>query len=349
MNRPHGCSTPGCGSPDARLYPAGWRCDTHAPGAALSATQTPPETDRALIATDDRERLLWAATALAERGWRVFPCQPGGKRPALRSDWEHRATTDTARIARCWATGPYNIGVACGPSHLIVIDLDQPKPGESKPPEWAHDTGVNDGADVLAALCIAEGQPWPAGTTFTAATPSGGTHLYFTAPPGAAYRNTAKRLGWLIDTRAHGGYVVGPGSVIDGTPYTIVNSDPPGQLPPWLADRLASLAADPAAPEWTGPPPGDGMSEREGTGYALAALRGEVNRVLAARPGTRNHTLNQAAFALGQLTAAGLLPPKLAYDALMRAATQTGLPPREAARTVGSGLNSGARKPRSAA
>jgi hypothetical protein len=336
----------GCPDP-ARLYPAGWRCDTHAPGAAPSGPQTPAEPVSLAMPADDRQRLSWAATALAERGWHVFPCQPGGKRPALRADWEHRATTDTGRIARCWATGPYNIGVACGPSGLAVIDLDTPKPGQPKPAEWEHDTGVNDGADVLAALCEQARQPWPAGTTFTVATPSGGTHLYFTAPDGARLRNTAGRLGWLIDTRAWGGYVVGPGSVIGGTPYAVANPDPPEPLPAWLAEQLA---ADPAPPpDVTGPPFGDGMGGNQATGYALAALRGEVERVLIARPGTRNSTLNEAAFALGQLTAAGILPHRLAWDALTRAATSIGLPPREASRTIGSGLASGTRKPRSAA
>jgi hypothetical protein len=318
---------------------------TH-PGAAPSAPQAPPEPASEPTPADDRQRLLWAATALAERGWHVFPCQPGGKRPALRQDWEHRATTDTARIARCWATGPYNIGVACGPSDLIVIDLDTPKPGQAKPPDWEHDTGVGDGADVLAALCEHARQPWPS-ETFNVATPSGGTHLYFTAPPGAQLRNTAGRLGWLIDTRADGGYVLGPGSVIGGTPYTVVNPAAPVPLPTWLAARIATDTAPP--PEVTGPAFGDGMGGTQATGYALAALRGEVDRVLAAVPGTRNSTLNGAAFALGQLTAAGMLPAKLAYDALMRAAADTGLPPGEASRTIGSGLGSGTRMPRNAA
>jgi hypothetical protein len=272
----------------------------------------------------------------------VFPCQPGGKRPALRQDWEHRATTDTARIARCWATGSYNIGVACGPSGLVVIDLDTPKPGQARPPDWEHDTGIRGGADVLAALCEHARQPWPS-ETFTVTTPSGGTHLYFTAPPAARLRNTAGRLGWLIDTRADGGYVLGPGSIVNSTPYAVVNPAPPEPLPAWLAGRLT------APPEVTGPASGDGMSDTHATGYALAALRGEVDRVLAAAPGTRNSTLNEAAFALGQLTAAGLLPPALAYDALMRAAASAGLPPREASRTIGSGLASGTRKPRRSA
>ncbi len=180
----------------------------------------------------------------------MFPCQPGGYRPALREDWEHRATTDTARIAWCWATGPYNIGVACGPSHLVIIDLDTPKPGQPKPADWAHATGVNDGADVLAALCEPYGQPWPS-ETFTAATPGGGMHLlYFTAPPGTQLRTTAGRLGWLIDARATGGYVLAPGSLIGGNPYTVINPDPPEPLPGWLADRLT---ADPAPPECPAP------------------------------------------------------------------------------------------------
>ena len=84
---------------------------------------------------------------------------------------------------------------------------------------------------------------------FTAATPGGGTHLYFTAPPGTQLRNTAGRLGWLIDARATGGYVLAPGSLIGGKPYTVINPDPPEPLPGWLADRLT---ADPAPPEVTG-------------------------------------------------------------------------------------------------
>lgn len=300
-----------------------------------------PSTDAAPPG-ESREQLGRAAVELAERGWRVFPCQPGGKRPALRANWEQRATSDNNRIAGCWATGSFNIGVACGPSGLVVVDLDTPKPGQAKPHEWRHDTGVNDGADVFAALCEEAGQPWPSGT-FTVATPSGGTHFYFTAPAWARLRNTAGKLGWLIDTRAAGGYVVGPGSVVNGSPYSIVNPAQPEPLPQWIAERLT---AEPPPPPHLAGMPADAMGENQAAGYAMAALRGEVDRVLAATPGRRNDTLNEAAFALGQLTAARILPAKTAYDALMQAAVWIELPPREAARTIGSGLGSGARKPR---
>ena len=64
------------------------------------------------------------------------------------------------------------------------------------------------------------------------------------------------------------------------------------------------------------------------------------------RPGGRNHALNAAAFALGQLTATGLVPADLARDALAQAAQAIGLATREAAATIRSGLTAGTRNPR---
>jgi hypothetical protein len=69
-------------------------------------------------------------------------------------------------------------------------------------------------------------------------TGSGGTHLYFTAPAGAELRNSAGRLGWLVDTRAHGGYVVGAGSSVHRRPYSVAHDTMPATLPSWLAERL---------------------------------------------------------------------------------------------------------------
>jgi hypothetical protein len=78
----------------------------------------------------------------------------------------------------------------------------------------------------------------------------------------------------------------------------------------------------------------------------MAALRSETSRVAAARPGTRNDTLNRAAFSLGQLVVAGLLPPIPVITGLISAAMAAGLSEDEASRTVRSGLAGGARKPR---
>ena len=301
-------------------------------------------------------RLVSAALWCAARGWHVFPLAPGSKRPAVDS-WESVATTDPDRIRAGWARADYNIGIACGPSGLLVVDLDLPKdPSESPPAPWDAEPGIRDGADVLATLAERAGQPFPFGT-YQVQTASGGTHLYFTQPPGAQLRNTTGRLGWRIDTRGHGGYVVAAGSIVDSHRYTTLYAIRPAPLPGWLTDALARrpdphTQFGPATPVhgaqdaadaglWGGQRAGEAKEA-----YAHAALRGELARVLAARPGERNDTLNAAAYALGQLAGAGLLDPAQITAALTVAATHVGLSDTEAARTIASGLDSGAQHPR---
>ena len=79
----------------------------------------------------------------------------------------------------------------------------------------------------------------------------------------------------------------------------------------------------------------------------MAALHGEALRVAGTREGTRNDTLNRAAFALGQLVASGLLPELSVITALADAAAHAGLPERETRRTIRSGMTAGSRRPRS--
>ncbi|MGW0195918.1 bifunctional DNA primase/polymerase [Nonomuraea sp. NPDC003201] len=291
------------------------------------------------------------ALAAAARGWHVFPLTPGDKVPLKGWKWKEHHTTDPDIISRFWSGTAFNIGIATGPSRLVVIDLDTPKAGEQPPPPW-NQPGVNDGADVLALLCEEAGQSLPL-ETFQVRTRRGGTHLYFTAPEGLTLGNTSgakgQGLGWLIDTRATGGYVVGSGSFVtlpDGTgTYDAIHTIHPAPLPHWLAERLTPPAPEQPSIRFTA---SDVLATlgTQSTGYALAALRNELQHVLDATPGTRNHTLNAAAFALGQLVATGLLPHRLTEDALHTAAQAIGLSPREATATIRSGLTSGARQPR---
>ncbi|MEU4828111.1 bifunctional DNA primase/polymerase [Actinomadura sp. NPDC023710] len=317
----------------------------------------------------EAEGMAAAALACASRGWHVFPLRRRDKQPALHSEarcpraglcvgghrkWEDRATLDADRIRRCWKAGPFNVGIACGPSGLLVVDLDMPKPGETPPPQWAM-PGVNEGADVLAVLADRHGAPFPL-DTFTVTTRRGGTHLYFTAPPGTELRNTSGRhttgLGWLIDTRACGGYVVAPGSYVDlpdGTgPYQVTNDAPPAELPQWLARLLTSAPL---------PAPLLSASSVAGTvadlpAYVQAALKGEAARVADAVTGGRNHALNKAAYNLGRLTGAGALDPETAATVLFEAAavhfgpTRADVTPTEARATIRSALAAGARNPR---
>ena len=135
--------------------------------------------------------LLRSALSLAARGWHVFPCVSGGKRPALRGSWQDHATTEPARIRAWWSRAAFNIGIACGPSGLVVIDLDVPHDIEEL--SSAEGRTTESGADVLADLCDQNGQPYPL-PTYAVATQSGGCHLYYAAP-GSPIRNSTGRLG----------------------------------------------------------------------------------------------------------------------------------------------------------
>jgi Bifunctional DNA primase/polymerase, N-terminal len=285
-----------------------------------------------------------AALAAVARGWHVFPLVPGTKRPAVRA-WEQRATTEPDRITHCWQAGAFNVALACGPSGLVVMDLDAAKSGEHPPSLWA-DADVRSGLDVLAVLCEDAGQPIP-WDTYTVATPSGGRHLYFTAPPGSALRNTAgTALGWKIDTRAHGGYVVAAGSRLDGRAgglYDLRRDQEPVPLPGWLFQRLSGSPLPPQQETTVA------VREERVSAYLRAALDRELARVLAAPTGRRNHALYLSAVALGQLVAGGWLEAEHVSDLLEHAGRQQGLGALESARTIASGLRAGAKRPRQVA
>ena len=178
--------------------------------------------------------LLRSALSLAERGWHVFPCVPGGKRPALRGGWHDHATTEPTRIRVWWSRAAYNIGIACGPSGLVVIDLDVPHDTEEL--SSAEGESTVSGTDVLSDLCDRHGRPYPL-PTYAVSTPSGGCHLYYAAP-GSRVRNSVGRLGLHIDVRANGGYAIGDGSRIGERTYTAWDQRRPVPLPEWLVALL---------------------------------------------------------------------------------------------------------------
>jgi hypothetical protein len=167
------------------------------------------------------------AAAVAGRGLAVFPLPAGSK--AAGPGWHRSCTADLKLLARTWPDGA-NIGVGCRASGIIGLDLDR------------HDGGP-DGVAVFAALCRIYRQPRP--DTLTVATPHAGLHLYFRIPPAAGAASTISR--WPgIDIRAPGyragGYLAGPGSVVDGIQYVIEHDVPIAALPAWLAGLLVAGA-----------------------------------------------------------------------------------------------------------
>jgi hypothetical protein len=172
---------------------------------------------------DDKRK---AALAWAARGFRVFPLQPGTKVP-VSEGWTDYATADAGLVHAMW-TDPvmgtpknFNIGVLT--DNMIVSDLDM-KDGKN-------------GVASYQALGLAT-------ETLRVATPSGGFHLYFSGPNKSL---SAGRLGEGIDIRSYHGYVVGPGSFLDGSIpsnkgshgyYTVEHDAPVAQAEAALIARL---------------------------------------------------------------------------------------------------------------
>jgi hypothetical protein len=185
------------------------------------------------------------------------------------------------------------------------------------------DIDVSDDVDGFAAL----ERLGPVPDTTQVRTPRGGLHVWFRHDPDRPLRCSAGKLAPGIDTRGDGGYVILPGSVrADGKAYTWVRTTDLAPAPPWIY----------------GP-------QRDA--YADAALRGEQERVKTARNGTRNTTLNRAAFSVGQLVGDGLSEDE-AIVSLYRAAEANGSVaddgPHETMRTLRSGLEAGKANPRDA-
>ncbi len=163
--------------------------------------------------------MLEAALDHASKGHFVFPthsvlegsctcnkpdCSSPGKHPII-TGWQGAATTDPTKIRAWWAQWPWaNIGIAMGPSRLIVLDVDV---SETK-----------DGRITLARL---EREYHALPKTYTVRTGSGGLHYYFAAN-GTVVKNSVGGLGEGLDIKSDGGYVIAPPSRhISGNCYTV--------------------------------------------------------------------------------------------------------------------------------
>lgn len=200
--------------------------------------------------------------ALADLGYRVFPCVPGGKRPIT----EHgllEATSDAETISAWLAQHP-TANWAISTDGLLVLDVDC------------------DGSENLWFASLGERANELAGAP-AVRTPRGGRHFYFRQPDGSALRNTTARLAEKVDTRANGGYVVVPPSTVNGNAYTWVSGELDGgpeslPLPPaWLLDALAAVAVKPAPA--VAADPGDGTIADGRRNSSLTSLAGAMRRL----------------------------------------------------------------------
>ncbi|WP_240351527.1 bifunctional DNA primase/polymerase [Streptomyces olivoreticuli] len=228
----------------------------------------------------------------------------------------------------------------------MPTDPERLLPGVELPNDTAPGSIV-DGRDVLALLVEVRCATLPgcAPETLIVRTPSGGFHYWFRAPAGTAWRPQAGALGWQLDVRAGSSYAVAPGTVTRDGAYTALGDcRAVTELPVWLARDLERTGhrVRPERPRVALP----WRSRSVGSGYVAAAVESELRAVAEAQPGTRNATLNRAAFSLGTLCAVGRLEHDQLADVLRDAAQHAGLPEREADAAIRSGLSAGERHPR---
>jgi hypothetical protein len=168
------------------------------------------------------------ALKLSERGFFLFPLKPNGKRP-VRKGWQAVSTRDRDQLRKWFGSGrAYNIGIDTEKSGLVVVDCDVKREGVN---------GIDNFLQIAGGI-----EP----DTLTVETASGGRHFVFRADP---VKSTAGVLAPGVDIKSRGGFVVAPGSVIDGKPYRVVRSAPARPAPAWLTTTIADAytAAAPVA------------------------------------------------------------------------------------------------------
>lgn len=294
-----------------------------------------------------RHQFRDVAIEAAALGFYVIPLWPGSKVPAMHHErrcprcgdcehghlgWEMRATRDLETINRWWHAMPLNVGIATGPSGLHVLDLDSAH-GAHPPPQWK---GCRDGREVLTRLAERAGAPFPSETR-TVRTPTGGSHLYFQAPPSISLRNTVARVGWRVDSRGDGGFVVGAGSRRAEGWYELIVDAPVAPMPLWLISILRR-------PAFTPPRANPAHERRASVARRQAYLTTVEARVSAAEPGTRHDILLRAAYTLGRLVGGGDLSYEEARTSLCDATVRwSGSPSHKDLRTIHDGLIAGIR------
>lgn len=229
--------------------------------------------------------MLRQALSYAERGWPVFPCQPGQKVPATWHGYRD-ATTDQDRITAWFSLSPaWNLAIATGTPGPDVLDVDQ------------HGKAGNG----FAAFGRLRRAGLLNGASAYVRTPSGGLHVYFAG----SRQHNGHLADQHVDFRSAGGYILAPPSEVDGRPYQLLRTlDGQGTLD-WAA--VGGLLRPQRQPDNTGSRQATGRDidrlarwvARQAEGNRNAGLFWAANRVLEADPATDLAPLADAAHQAG--------------------------------------------------
>lgn len=241
--------------------------------------------------------MLKAALAAQQRGLHIFPVARRDKVPhRAAGQWGLTATNDINSIIYFWTKvdPEANIGIACKPSQLLVVDLDIPKEDfKLRGTEWeylhqAYGPRVS-GEDLLDEMAYKLGVDHPDDlATYTVRTGSGGLHLYFWWPEQWPKISQASPVKGVIDVRGNGGqfggYVLGAGSITSGQYEETPPVNAVKLAPDWIRKLVAEKPQQPKSPRM--------MGLRQPGAISFSGL---VESVRNAGEGNRNNALVWAA------------------------------------------------------
>jgi hypothetical protein len=276
--------------------------------------------------------MLQAALAAQARSFWIFPVARNDKIPhRLAGQWGQTATNDINQIVHFWTkVDPMaNVGVACKPSQLLVVDLDKAKEDyQLRDTEWAYMHGAYgprvDGEALWDEMRFKLGAGMD-DETYTVMTRSGGIHLYYRWPASWPRISQASPVKGLVDVRGnggqYGGYVLAEGSRVgDGSYLPPYGSGVPITLPPQWIRQL--VVEKPQAPRIRQP---RGLMQPGSVSFS-----GLVASVRNAGEGNRNNALVWAARTMCEEGAS----EGAAMDTLGPAAESAGLGYAEIERTI---------------
>ena len=269
--------------------------------------------------------------------WAMFPVEPCDKRPMptgglkdngepYRLRWGQCATAEIEPLKRFWRQWPdANIGLACKPSGLVIIDAD------------------TEGLQAWTIFCADHALP----ETVTANTPSGGCHVIYKAVAGVTIGNHDLMRGVNVrGIKGDGGYVViAPSIHPNGKQYSWSYGLGPDEveIAPLPAPLIEALQPRPVIIHEIPMPIREAVGNTYRERYAQRHFDFKLSDVRSAQNGHKHNALNTSAFALGQFVGHGLLSEGEVRQALLSAATGNGIKDTEAERVINDGLRSGIR------
>lgn len=177
-------------------------------------------------------KMTGEACRLAEQGFYVFELASGSKVPLKGSDGILGASLDVISITE-W-NKEANIGVDCGKSGLVVVDIDCIDKGtpNQNPNRWFESLDPEKVMELMSGKQLE--------------TPSGGFQVIFKRPRGMDWKSSVGQFAENVDIRCRGGYVLFPPSRTPRGPYkwtdgAEIDIDDLVEPPEWVISRLNEI------------------------------------------------------------------------------------------------------------